>query len=234
VNLRNETCDNRETASPAPAGPGVVLEPSAHSENAGQSESQPANPPGVVAPQDRPGTPSPPRRVMQGQDQMNNHYQLPTYRADRTPSEWEAAFMAEQARVMGGSDSDQESSTESFQAERTPSEWERAFFAEKTSAMNACDSDDSQAGATPEAPSRADSFGNLSAEELERRFMAEMAEAMGSSRAVPRFSSAGSCGSNRDKGVSPRSDIGVSRFSSTGSASSKVILFLVHDEKCTV
>ena len=64
--------------------------------------------------------------------------------------------------------------------------------------------------------------------------MAEMAEAMGSSRAVPRFSSAGSCGSNRDKGVSPRSDMGVSRFSSTGSASSKVILFLVHDEKCTV
>jgi hypothetical protein len=97
--------------------------------------------------------------------------------------------------------------------------------------MKVFDSDGSQAGAKPEAPSRADSFGNLSAEELERQFMAEMAEAMGSSRAVPRFSSAGgissagSCGSMWDKGVSPRSDTGISRLSSTGSASSKVIFF---------
>jgi hypothetical protein len=169
---------------------------------------------------------------MKEQDQMNNHHQPPTYRADRTPSEWEAAFMAEQARVMGGSDQESFNKTESFQAERTPSECGRACLAEKTSAMKVFDSDGSQAGAKPEAPSRADSFGNLSAEELERQFMAEMAEAMGSSRAVPRFSSAGgissagSCGSMWDKGVSPRSDTGISRLSSTGSASSKVINLL--------
>jgi len=140
--------------------------------------------------------------------------------------------MAEQARVMGGSDQESFNKTESFQAERTPSECGRACLAEKTSAMKVFDSDGSQAGAKPEAPSRADSFGNLSAEELERQFMAEMAEAMGSSRAVPRFSSAGgissagSCGSMWDKGVSPRSDTGISRLSSTGSASSKVINLL--------
>lgn len=223
--LGNETCDDRETASPAPAGPSVVVEPSAHSENAGQFVLHPANPPGLVAPQERPGTSSPtPGRTTKVQDQMNNGYQPPTYRADQTPSEWEAAFVAEQARVMGGSDQESFNKTESFQAERT-------CLAEKTSAMNVCD--DSQAGSTPDAPSRADSFGNLSAEELERQFMAEMAEAMGSSRAVPRFSSAGGIASTGSCGT-PRSDTGTNRLSSTGSASSKVILFLVHDQKCTV
>ena len=133
-----------------------------------------ANLPGRAAPQDKPA---------KEQNKMSAVEQPPTFAAERTPSEWEAAFLAEQASVMGGSEQESFNKEASFQAERTPSEWERAVLAEQASVK--VEPSLSQTKTAPGAPARADSFANLSPEELEKQFMAQMAEAMGSSTSAP-------------------------------------------------
>ena len=59
---------------------------------------------------------------------------VPSFQAERTPSEWERAFLADQAEAMGGEEN--VTRGQSFDANRTPSEWERAFLAEQAAAMS--------------------------------------------------------------------------------------------------
>ncbi len=128
-------------------------------------------------------------------DTMSVLDRVPSFEINRSPSEWEKAFTAEQEVIMGGQEHFKR--VESFPVDRTPSEWERAFLAEQQAAMGeskppagkeAVDRtlsewerafEQDRAAALAEAPSRADSFSKLSPEELEKQFMVQMVEAMG-------------------------------------------------------
>jgi hypothetical protein len=87
----------------------------------------------------------------------------PSFAVDRTPSEWEKAFLLEQAKVMGGTQNPNQE--EAFTADRTPSQWERAFEEERGTVMG--------------APARVESISKMSPEDLEKQFMAEMMATMG-------------------------------------------------------
>jgi hypothetical protein len=86
---------------------------------------------------------------------------VPSFQAERTPSDWERAFLAERAQAEGGGGEESFARIPSFNAERTPSEWERAFQAEQAEAME-------------RGPDRVQSISQMSPEDLEKEFMRQM------------------------------------------------------------
>ena len=131
---------------------------------------------------------------------------VPSFQAERTPSEWERAFLAEQAQAMGGVESMAVASDQSFNTERTPSEWERAFHAEQAAAMG------------EEAPLRSNSFSQMSPEDLEKEFMRQMMECMGGVG----MGGGSFAQSSQSPQRSPRRGVSSARTGSEGSSSSSV------------
>jgi len=153
----------------------------------------------------------------------------PSFQPERTPSEWERAFLAEEAVVLRGGAQDVAEEgfnrVGSFNVQRTPSEWEQAFTQEQVTAI------EGDAARCEQPPGLIDTYANLSPEEVEKQFMAQMAEAMGGSADAKGVApnSAGTKSLSSGHFLSPRSDSSPSKtprhLTSGGSVHSTVSIW---------